>query len=354
MKNKKLNLSITSFLFVSLLTVSATNKFYAPNLLESALAEEGTTQGLIGIGGGVAALAMARVAAQEAIRQLGYNTTNVTTGAKLKASCGTPMGAAMCVMGGLAIAQGVANLVSAKKNLDIKNKIECTGIGCDYGNPGGGTPSGEPPPTGTPFGGTPSGGNASGDFGGGNPYDGGGELQNTKIAGLSKFIDAKLNEAQKLKDSYKALGYEYDETTNTMKTPRGKINPASMGSAAGMSAAGFSAAEIAAAEKGLLKIQADIKKSMDEFNQEFGDLMGDETQVAKAKGAGDDFDPNAFLKNLLNKQNQPAALQAGSAVGLTRKLASGQAIGVAQDNIFQMISRRYGNERRNGSVLSAP
>ena len=62
--------------------------------------------------------------------------------------------------------------------------------------------------------------------------------------------------------------------------------------------------------------------------------------VARKKNGGADY--NKLLNQFMNKPgDKNQARGVASAAGLTKNLSNGEKIGVAQDNIFEMVHRRY-------------
>lgn len=146
-------------------------------------------------------------------------------------------------------------------------------------------------------------------------------------------------------DNLKSQGYKLNED-GSVTDPKGKTYPAGFGSVADLKSSG-------ADGKGL----AFVKNLQDEYNKKFKDAMANVSSMGfnnAGGGAGgggssyqaDNSDPFAdFLKKMKNKNRAPT-----SVAGM-KKVINGDAIGVAQDNIFDMIHRRYKKKKESGFFL---
>ncbi|MES2769434.1 MAG: hypothetical protein V4596_09840 [Bdellovibrionota bacterium] len=230
------------------------------------------------------------------------NTTVGTTWVK-KCTSAWPY----CAMAALAFAQAAMSLKGAKDAKKTKDASECVGAYCGGGD-------------------------------GGN-LNGGGTLPNTNVGTLPGNTDDALfgNLQNTINGNLENLanqGYTYDANTNSVNTPNGSVSSSSLGSDAGLKSLGLSDAEIRDARA----LAADALKEASKYADMGGDFGGGGGRKTKAgPGYGSDdkaFDMNKYLAGLMNKGD------ARGVAGLEKKYGSDQ-IGVAQDNIFNMIHRRY-------------
>lgn len=150
--------------------------------------------------------------------------------------------------------------------------------------------------------------------------------------GLMKEINSGVAEM-------KAKGYSYDAKTGVITTPNGKLNAESLNSAAGMKAAGFSDAQVAAALAGQEKQKAAFDKAYDDILKKFGmdegDFAGGGGSARGGRGSEGGFKLNTFAQ-----QKTKATI-----IGLSKSDGKGGQIGVAGDDMFGMIHRRYQEQR---------
>lgn len=166
----------------------------------------------------------------------------------------------------------------------------------------------------------------------------------------------------KLNSDLKALakeGFSYDPATGNIKTPKGSINPASLGSDAGMAAAGVSPEMLDKIKKELNNANIAGQKVIERLKAQGigadGDGGGGEA-IADLGPEGNPrdprFDPNKYLAAMMAKKNNANAAARGVA-GLSRQMGDG-VIGVAGDNLFEMVKRRYESKRKEGIFISSP
>lgn len=220
-----------------------------------------------------------------------------------------------CVMAAMTVSQA-ASQIGAKRGSDsTANLSQCYGMYC------------------------------SGDSGSGDPgaLDGaaGGALESTYLTQTQQ----KLNDLQ---GKLAAKGYVYDSSTNKVNTPDGKsADPSAYNSAAGMKAAGMTDAQIAEA----LEALAATNKAGDNEFKRLSKLFG-----AEGGGGGAAFKKTKYaegidLNSLLDKQLKGTRGIASTGVEGLQKNMGNDSIGVAGDNIFKMIHRRYENQRQKGEFV---
>lgn len=198
-----------------------------------------------------------------------------------------------CGMAVLAFTQVVMSLADSGKASNTKSASECSGPYCGgsgYAGGIGGTASTQP----------------------GVPEDLLGRIQDDVNKNLKELGNK---------------GYSYNASKNAVNTPGGSVPASAFGSEDGLKAMGMTDEEL-----------SDLKKNASVDNTKgLGDgFEGGGGRKAKA-GSGyetaSSFDMNKYLASL----NGTAAR---GVAGLEKKYGSDQ-IGVAQDNIFKMVHRRY-------------
>ena len=143
-----------------------------------------------------------------------------------------------------------------------------------------------------------------------------------------------------------ANGVTYNPATGGVTTPMGSVSAAQMGSEAGLESAGLSSSAAKVASDALAaanKLADDKMRAL--RGTSFGSEVSDPQQRAIAQASGTNFD---FLKAAM----KPKKSVKPSLAGLSRATASGDQIGVAGDNIFSMINRRYSAQRAQGKFLT--
>ena len=148
-----------------------------------------------------------------------------------------------------------------------------------------------------------------------------------------------------------SMGYNINSKGNLVD-PSGKEYPiSSLSSASSMKAAGFSDADIAKmedAKAAAAQIKDQLYKkyglSNDSFEAQAAARVAAYSNAASAASGGA-WNLNALLGGAAVKAKK------ATGVGLEKNIAGGQSIGVAADNIFEMINRTYNSEKSN---LSGP
>ncbi len=219
-------------------------------------------------------------------------------------ACTSGFGSAVfCGMAALTAVQSVQMLTASHKSKKIADQTKCTSDDCN-GSGGPGPGYGTPP--------------------GGNPGAG---------TDLTPDEQHALNIATNAIKDLKEKGYTYNPKTNSVNMPDGRSVPAStFSSAEGLRSLGASDDLIASIE------QADKKANNNYGSFGYDDGGGGGLRVKKAKGYDDGkgFDMNAYLKSMMDQKNQ-----AGRDVSGLQKQNGSDSIGVAQDDLFKMIHRRY-------------
>ncbi len=216
-----------------------------------------------------------------------------------------------CAMAALAFAQAAMALKGSKDAKKTVDASQCYGAFCD-GNGNGAA-------------GVPTGGNLD-----------------SAIIGAANLPDDILGEIQRdVNDNLNNLGnrgYSYNPNTNSVTTPdNGSIPAATLSSPSGLSSLGLSDPEIANIQNVAKKALEEAKKTASKFAGDADySTAGGGSKIKPGPGYDNDakaFDMNKYLASLMKKESRGVA-------GLTKKHGS-DSIGVAQDNIFQMIHRRY-------------
>lgn len=167
-------------------------------------------------------------------------------------------------------------------------------------------------------------------------------------------VTQAVRETEGILNNLDKQGYKQN-SDGSITTPRGKINPSSLQSANGMKAAGFSDAEISAG----MKSQADIKSKGDKMMEDVLKKLGiDEndnsgasfSNSGKSASGGIGFDPSRYLKNIGTPSTKTATSNKLS--GLSKSDGKGGQIGVAADDLFGMIHRRYEENTKKCQFLN--
>lgn len=145
-------------------------------------------------------------------------------------------------------------------------------------------------------------------------------------------------------------GFKLSKDGKTLTMPDGtKMQTSTANSAASLAGAGFDKGMIAAAMKGVAKTEKAIIEKMGAHTAAMGYNEGGGAGMGKSKTAdtvgGYGLNPNGMGTN--NPLRDPAA---ASVAGLSSDF-NGEKIGVAQDQIFQMISRRYDHKSQGEGFL---
>lgn len=137
-------------------------------------------------------------------------------------------------------------------------------------------------------------------------------------------------------------GYKFDLETGTVTTPTGKtMSGNDYASPSAMAAAGLTPREIAEASK-ILKATGARSADVGYAGGGGGGGGGARANVATDPKP---FDMNAYMRSLQAQKRGPASLDG------MKKLVGGEPIGLAVDNIFDMVSRRYKSQARQGAFL---
>jgi hypothetical protein len=300
--------------------------------------------------------AIAPIAGAATAAALAAGAANGAVAGLLEDHCGEPWGQALCIMGVMAAAQAVVMATTASGGKDVTKQTTCTDPSCystSSSSSGGSSSGGGDPFTTTTAPDTTdnftkhaSSSGSSGTSGSG-PAGGGPLAGETNLGGLA---------AQGLVNDYKKLGYTYDPATNTVTTPTGKINANSMNSAAGMAEAGFTPKQIAFAEHELPKVLDQVKATMASGGLEDSAGGTNEFEAPHGRGpasvGGGGFDMNKYLKQMMGAQGAGGA--ANKFAGMQKQIAAGEKIGVAGDNIFDMVTRKYKMKTVQGTFLLGP
>jgi hypothetical protein len=210
----------------------------------------------------------------------------------------------MCGMAVLTGYQIISTLIGSKDSKKVADQTQCTGSFCTNG--------------------TANGDNVAPNNFGNNPAG----------DGLSPGDRAVLNKTQ---NGLKALakdGYTYDAAKNAVNTPNGSVPASSYASTDGLKKLGATDADIKS-------IEQNIRNSHDGYGSFGYDDGGGGGAKPKAKGYEDKpLDMNAYMKSLMGQD------KSRDVAGLQKRMGS-DSIGVAQDDIFQMIHRSYKNQESN-------
>lgn len=179
----------------------------------------------------------------------------------------------------------------------------------------------------------------------------GGYSQAQIAAGISANIGQS---AQSLQDEMNELGYSLSDDKKYIKKPDGSSVPTSaFGSAGGMKSAGFSDSEISRVNDILDKAKnMDPNKALQKYA--FGFSGGGGNAWKKGRGTaskrnGPDY--NKLLNQFMKKPGDKKKRGVASTSGLSKKLSNGENIGVAADNLFHMVHRRYQKKTAERSFM---
>ncbi len=161
------------------------------------------------------------------------------------------------------------------------------------------------------------------------------------------------DEAKGIIDDLGDRGYSYNPGTGKVTTPNGKqIDPKKLTTAAGAASQGMSASDFESFKETLEEAKLAANKRAKELRNLFkssdvGVDGGSGGKRAVARRGSRDFGPNYdFLKGLINRKKSNS-----NVAGLTQQ-HGGEPIGVAADNIFDMVSRKYDNKEVQGAFLT--
>lgn len=160
-------------------------------------------------------------------------------------------------------------------------------------------------------------------------------------SGSGSGIDAQLED---LRQQFADLGYTMSADGSTLTTPSGaKVSTAAIASG---NAPGFEMTDSVRQE--LAAIEADaLKKSGNRVVpiglQDGGGGGGGGSGLANAEDSSSKFDMNKYLRGLKNRD--PSSVS-----GLSKKLGEDN-IGIATDNIFEMVSRQYKRKQSQSAFI---
>jgi hypothetical protein len=238
---------------------------------------------------------------------MGNGVANATAWERFKAGC--PTTCALAVMAGIMVVQ---SLKTAKKAKGIEDDLTCARTNSCFNDSNGnnGNPNGGPNSNLNPR----------------NPAD----RTLVELERQRPSIERFLNERER-------EGYSIDRQTGAVKDPNGK--PISNMSSA-MDSGGMNAEQRAAAERILdeaAKEGDSLAKRLEEYDEEIGGGGGGS---GTASGGYNSANPNGSRFGLPNANGITPPSVAGLSVN-----HGGDQIGVAGDNIFDMIHRRYETTR---------
>lgn len=258
---------------------------------------------------------------------------SAATGTALKPPCATGS-TASCVLMGLAIAQVGLSLLNKSGSAKSKASLIGSGGGSEAGSVG--VNNADPSSTYTTGDGTVVTGDTA-------------KTANALVAsGLGSLADQYVKDAQTVKNS----GIQVSEDGQSVKLPNGKtISSSAMSSAEGMRNAGFSNADIASAESALSDLQknaASMQSKVAALTNDVGGGGGGGSLGSRGSDGGSGYgsgDASLYgklgLKGNANKSNVS---------GMSKKFGNDN-IGVAGDDIFEMVSRRYQSKDKVDTFL---
>lgn len=255
--------------------------------------------------GGIASSAGAASAAAAAA-----GAESLTWYQKLKGHCSN--NPVFCAMAAASLIQAGISIADAMKSRNTSDSVHCTGSFCGAG-------------TGLNDGGAYT-----------NNNGGNGSL------GIDPVLGELHNDVQNSLNELSQRGYTFKPDTNSIETPVGSMPVSSLGSTEGLKGLGMSNSDL----EELANIKAAVaselanklKSSKFAGSADYDTAGGGGSKLKPGPGYGEDknaFDMNKYLASLMNKNKHSRGV-----AGLEKKLGS-DSIGVAQDNIFNMIHRRY-------------
>jgi hypothetical protein len=279
-------------------------------------------------GGGAAQLA------QSAMQAAAMSAAvSAATGSSLVPKCSAPGGQAACVLMGLAFAQVPLSLMS--KSGSAKSASQLVGSGVGYGDSGAATTA-DPSSTYTTANGTTV----------------TGETAKTANALVANGLGALADDYVKGVQTTRAKGIEVSDDGQSVKLPNGKTIPSSaMNSAEGMRNAGFSSAEIASAESALSDLQKNAASIQSKVAALTNDVGGGGGGGLSSRGSDGGSGYGSSDASLYGKLLGLKAKSDKSAVSGMSKKFGNDNIGVAGDDIFEMVSRRYQSKDKVDTFL---
>lgn len=273
-----------------------------------------------------------------------------TIGAKAKSCCSaSPAGAGCCPLMVMAAGSVVSLLSNVSDTKGIKDGLECTQGSFLCGGANSGTDNGQGPgnfdlPDGTTV--------SAEDLGNG-PGGSNSALPPSQQAAYANMINGLRSEAQAYLDLGEELGYELTPDKTGVKTPNGSVVSGSdFNSNASMSAAGYTDEDIAALnEIKRAGKNTSLEKALSKYSFGYAASGGSRNRGrARSNNGGNDM--NKMFAHLLNK-NKKGKQKRGVAAsaGLSKSLSNGEKIGVANDNLFYMVHRRYQKKTAEKSFI---
>ena len=285
------------------------------------------------LNGGTTQRSSVPTAPQQNVQQQGNNAaaqqavgaaSNVAMTGFLTAQCvePTPPKPMFCAMAAATAAQAILNLALMGKS---KKSADAATSGLpDYGGPDISGPGGR------------SGGSDDTVYGLEDPNTARLNVKAINELSSGAVTPAQLAAFDKARGALAAAGVRISKDGKTVTTRDGKTVPtAAFGSAAGMQALGMNAEQIAIVEVAKAKGANAAKQSLMAMTLDDSGGGGGRGGAGKAGSGGGGGGGFSF-----NMPGNKKDLSARSAAGMTRQLDRDR-IGVAGDNIFQMVSRQY-------------
>ncbi len=164
------------------------------------------------------------------------------------------------------------------------------------------------------------------------------------MGGLNSNDPAAI-QARGVLNKLKEMGYEFN-SDGTVTLPDGtKVSSSAFNSAKGMKDAGFSDAEIANALAAMDQVKAQNAKANVVAVGVEGGGGGRSAGAVNAYGSA-----SRYGKNKYGRKGKDAKRGIASVAGMKKKFGS-DMIGVASDDIFKMIRRRYDKKRKSKAFL---
>jgi hypothetical protein len=258
-------------------------------------------------------------AASGAVSAMGtYMVVNTAIGKEAETLCGSTNLAA-CVLAGAAFTQAIMNGQDANRARRTEDLSRCTGAFCTEGDPNNTNPPPRPPPS------------------------GGGPLNDPIVPNNNNTptVNAVIRDAQEGLNRLRSEGFEFNG--DTIKLPNGKtVSAASLNSPSGFSSFGADQDDIDAINKILNKDHLASDKAKKLLSLIANELEGGGGGPRNKNLPRDkEFNYAQLLRGLNGRD--PASIGAGVA-GLEKKLGN-DSIGIANDNIFLMVNRRYQSKK---------
>ncbi|MCK6597176.1 MAG: hypothetical protein L6Q37_02330 [Bdellovibrionaceae bacterium] len=184
------------------------------------------------------------------------------------------------------------------------------------------------------------------------------KVDSTKDEGLSKIADTKkLNQIKTALSSGNGLkGFKFDSKSGILTTPNGKSYSAdSLTDKDSLSKAGFSGQDVGSALEANAKFEAEALKKL---GLKKDDVVGIGAATAENGfsdgGAGPKYSSASSAESSRNSlaaiRNRNPASSGSKVAGLTKNF-NGERIGVAAENIFNMMTRRYKTKEKQDAFF---